>query len=392
MRVDYSPYDAAVHADPYPVYARLRELAPVCRNEALDFWALSRHCDVAAAFRDARRFSNANGILIEPSAWGANAYRFQSMLAMDPPRHTQARALVAASFTRRRMAGLEPLIRRLVRGALASVLELESFDFVTDFADGVLAEVLCALIGVAEIDRTGVGRLARRAARHDEPGLDIPAASIESALALAGYYGALVAERRRQRRDDLVSELLDATVADEQFADDEVVAFLNALTGAANDTVVHLLGSAWYWAWRYPRPGAAAYAGNIGAWIEETLRYDTPTQFVARTLTEDIELHGTPIPAQARVLLLAGAANRDPSVFPSPDRYDLGRDTTRSLSFGKGRHLCLGAGLARLEARVVLEELLAHVAGYEIDEPGIRRAPAAEIRGFACLPTSVRRR
>ncbi len=392
LNVSYDPYDPQVHNDPYGTYSVLRQHAPVYRNDDVDFWALSRHADVALALRDTRRFSSANGILIEPSAWGASAHHFQSLLAMDPPGHTRIRALTAAPFGRHRVPSLESMIRRAARDTLDPLIEAGTFDFARDFAGRFPADVLCQVMGVPDSDRAYVAGLAQAAARHDELSRDIPVASFAAAGQLSGVYQALVADRRRRRRDDLISELLDAELGGKRLTEDEIVAFLHALTGAANDTVVHLLGSAWFWAWRCPQQGSMALTGEIAAWIEETLRYDTPTQFVARTLVPDLDLHGVRVPAGARILLLIGAANRDPEVFPAADSYELSRDTRRSLSFGKGRHTCLGAAVARTEARIALEELVARVAEYDIRVAGIRRAPSAEIRGFTNLPTTVTRR
>lgn len=390
--VIYDPYDPQVHDDPYVTYGALRQHAPVYRNDDVDFWALSRHADVALALRDTRRFSSANGILIEPSAWGPSAHHFQSLLAMDPPGHTRIRALTAAPFGRHRMPLLEPMIRRAARDVLDPLLDAGTFDFARDFAGRFPADVLCQVMGVPNGDRAYVAGLAQAAARHNELSRDIPVASFAAAGQLSGVYRALVADRRRRRRDDLISELLDAELGGKRLTEDEIVAFLHALTGAANDTVVHLLGSAWFWAWRCPQQGNMALTGEIAAWIEETLRYDTPTQFVARTLVPDLDLHGVRVPAGARILLLIGAANRDPEVFPAADSYELSRDSRRTLSFGKGRHTCLGAAVARTQARIALEELVARVAEYDIRVAGIRRAPSAEIRGFTNLPTTVTRR
>jgi cytochrome P450 len=206
------------------------------------------------------------------------------------------------------------------------------------------------------------------------------------------YFGDLVADRRKQRRDDLVSHLLDDVDEQGHLSDEEIVAFLHLLISAAIDTVFQLLGNAWYWAWRNPEQRAEALGGEVTGWIEETLRYDTPNQFAARTALTDIELHGVVIPEQARILLLPGAANRDPAVFPDPERYDLSRDTSRQVTFGHGRHLCLGVHLARLEARVAMEEIVARVRDYEIDEAGIELVPAAVARGFLALPTTTVRR
>jgi cytochrome P450 len=389
MQIDYSPDDLDVHADPYPRYAMLREHAPVYQNERAGWWALSRHADVSAALRDSGRFSSANGTIIEPPAWGPNAHLYQSLLAMDPPQHTRTRTLVAACFTRRRVSAMEPLVRRIVNDYLEPALERREFDFISDFAVGVPSDLLSTMLGVPEDERRDVGKLARLAARCEEPDNYIAAARIEATLALSDYYRELVADRTRRRRRDLVSELIDARVAGEGFSAGEIVTFLNALTGAANDTVVHLIASAWYLAWQHPDQAATAFSGAIDAWVAETLRYDTPTQFTARTVTAETQLHGTRIPAGSQLLLLLGAANHDSAVFPEPGRYDLCRDTSKSTGFGKGRHLCLGAGVARLIARVTLAELADRVARYEIDEEHIQRAPASEIRGFVHLPTSV---
>ncbi|MEY2590979.1 MAG: hypothetical protein QOJ67_2963, partial [Acidimicrobiaceae bacterium] len=172
---------------------------------------------------------------------------------------------------------------------------------------------------------------------------------------------------------------------------DEIIAFLFVMVVAGNETTTKLLGNSWYWAWRNPGERAKPFAepGRIEAWVEETLRYDTSSQMLARITTEPVELHGETIPAGERVLLLVGSANRDHRVFPDPERYDLDRDTSAIASFGAGRHFCLGASLARLEARVALGELVARVRDYDIDPSGIRRVHSVNVRGFASLPTTV---
>jgi cytochrome P450 len=160
---------------------------------------------------------------------------------------------------------------------------------------------------------------------------------------------------------------------------------------AGNETTTKLLGHCWYWAWKHPEQLAKPLADPkaIGLWVEETLRYDASTQMLARTATTDIAMHGGTIPAGARVLLLLGSGNRDERVFEAPDVYDFDRDTTELLSFGSGRHFCLGASLARLETRVVLEQLLTRVKSYDIDEAASHRVHSINVRGFAQLPTTV---
>jgi cytochrome P450 len=391
VAVHYNPYDPATHADPYPVYAQLRAEAPVYRNDELDFWALSRHADVAAGYLDHTRFSNVNGNTIEPASWGPNAWRYASVLGMDPPRHTNVRMPVYRALNQR-LSTLEPAVRELVRGRLDAVLPAGGFDFVTDFAATFPIDVMMLVIGIPAGDRELIRRLADAVVTREEASHDVPIVALEATLELVEYYTDLVARRRRERGDDLVSRVLDDMDSGGGITEEELVAFLNLLTAAANDTIIQLLGQAWYWASRYPRQREIAFAGEIGGWIEETLRFDNPNQFAARTAAVDIELHDTVIPAGGRVLLLTGSANRDAAVFPDSDDYDLRRNTANKLSFGNGRHFCLGARLTRLEARVALEELVARVAGYEIDEPGARMVVMAEARGFAALPTWVRLR
>ena len=388
----YSPYAYETHEDPYPTYARLRAEAPVYRNEELDFWALSRHADVSAAFRDTARLSNANGVSIEPRATGPQAARTMSFLAMDPPRHGLLRALVSRGFTPRRVADLEPHILELTRLYLDPALEQGSFDFVADFAGKLPMDVISEMIGVPVVDRVEVRRLADLLVHRDEGVFDVPQAGMEAALELAGYFAEMLAERRRRRTDDLTSALLDAELDGERLGDDEIVSFLFLMVVAGNETTAKLLANAWYWAWRNPAQRALPFgdASRIGGWVEETLRYDPTSQMVARTAVTDIDLHGTSIPAGGRVLLLIGSANRDDDVFPDAARYDVERDTSELVSFGVARHFCLGASLARLEARIALAELVARVEDYDVDPDGAKRVHSVNVRGFESLPTTVK--
>ena len=390
MGVEFSPYDFhQVDADPYPVYARLRDEAPVYRNEELDFWALSRHADVVAAFRDAARFSSANGPLLEKRAWGPQAQEALSFIAMDPPRHTRMRRLVSRAFTPRRIAELEPRIRVIARGHVEAAFGLGEFALVAEIAERLPTDVISELVGVPEADRAEVRRLADTA-MHREPGTrEIGPEGLAALLELVGHFAEIVADRRRRRRDDLASALLDAAVDEEPLTDDEIIAFLHLLVGAGNETTANLIGNAWYWAWRHPGQRAKAFAGRIPDWIEETLRYDTAAPTQLRTLTEDIELHGVAVPAGARIVRLPGAANRDPRVFERPEEFDLDRDTSRMVTFGSGPHYCLGASLARLETRIVLEEMVARLADFELDPSRARRPHSPYIRGFASLPMAV---
>ena len=390
MSLSFSPYDYEFHDDPYPLYTRLRAEAPVYRNDELGFWVLSRYDDVAAGFRDHAAFSNANGVMVEPSVWGPNASKFISFLGMDPPEHTRMRGLISRAFTPRRVAALEPRIREIAGKYIDAAVERGSVDFMADLAAALPLDVISELIGVPEADRAQVRRLVDRMLHREEGMRGVPPAAVEAGMFITEYYLSLIAARRREPADDLLSALLDAGTVGTPLTDAELLAFLFLLVAAGSETTTHLLGSAWYWAWRNPAQRSAAFGGNITGWIEETLRYDSPAQVVARMAARDLELHGTKVPAGAQVLLLPGSANRDDRVFPDPDCYDLGRDTSKLLSFGNGRHFCLGAPLGRLEAKVVLEELVARVRpDYEIDPARVRRLHSVNAQGFTSLPTSV---
>ena len=390
----YSPYDYVIHEDPYPTYARLRSEAPVFYNEELDFFAYARHADVLAAFRDVDRYSNAYGVSLDPAAFGPDAHRAMSFLAMDPPRHTRMRSIVGKSFTPRRVAAMEGDIRRLARAHLEPAIERGSFDFIGDFAGRLPMDVISELVGVPPSDRAEVRRLADLLVHREEGMDDIPQAGLDAALALAGYYAQMVAERRRREHDDLTWSLLQQEVDGQGLTDDEVISFLFLLVVAGNETTTKLLGNAWYWGWRHPDQLARPMAerARVADWVEETLRFDTSTQMLLRVTRVPVRVQDVDIDAGRRVLLLLGSANRDDAVFTEPDTYDLDRDTKDLISFGGGRHFCMGAALARLEARVALSELLDRVKDYDIDEAGLVRVHSINVRGLASVPTTVTRR
>jgi cytochrome P450 len=387
----FDPYDYAIHEDPYPTYAQLRADAPVYYNPRHNFWALSRHADVIAAFRDADRFSSADGVSLDSSSTGPQAAKVMSFLAMDEPRHGQLRRLVSRGFTPSRVQALEPKVRAITDTHLAAALDAGSFDFIEEFAAKVPMDVISELLGVPEADREELRRLADVVVHRDDGVFDVPPAAASASMELAVYYLDLIEQRRRAPQDDLTSALLEIELDGERLSTDDIAAFLFLMVVAGNETTTKLLGHCWYWGWRHPDQLAKPLADRrrVPDWVEETLRYDASTQILARTTTTSLRLYDADIPANARVLLLIGSGNRDERVFDDPDRYDLDRDTSATLSFGTGRHVCLGASLARLEARIVLEQLLARVARYDIDAAGSRRVHSVNVRGFDRLPTMV---
>jgi hypothetical protein len=387
----YDPYDYAIHEDPYPTYAAMRAHAPVYRNDEHGFYALSRYADVVAAFRDDERFSSADGVSLDPAATGPQAARVMSFLAMDEPRHGRMRKLVSRGFTPRRVQDLESRVRAITDAHLAPALECAEFDFIEEVGGKVPMDVVSELLGVPEADRAELRRLADVVVHRDDGVFDVPQAAAAASIDLAVYYLDLIAARRKQPRDDLTSALLEVEIDGERLTDDELGAFLFLMVVAGNETTTKLLGHCWYWGWRNPDQLMKPLTdiGAVAQWVEETLRYDNSTQMLARTTTTDVTVGDVMIPAASRVLLLVGSANRDNLVFADPDRYDLDRDTSELLSFGSGRHFCLGASLARLEAKVVLEQLVSKISAYDVDEANAHRVHSVNVRGFAQLPTSV---
>ena len=387
----FNPYDYEIHEDPYPTYARLRSEAPVYRSDEFDFWALSRHEDVIGAFRNVDAYSNAFGVSLDPSAFGPDAHRTMSFLALDPPKHTRMRSLVGKGFTPTKVSAMEDRIREITLQHLLPALEAGSFDFIEDFAGKVPMDVISELVGVPAADRAELRRMADLVLHRDDGVYDVPPEGMEASLTLIGYYQEMVDERRKVRTDDLTSALIDADIDGDRLSDDEIVAFLFLMVVAGNETTTKLLGNAWYWGWRNPDERAKPFedANRIPNWVEETLRYDTSSQMLLRVARQPIVSHGITIAEGERILLLVGSANRDEAVFVDPDRYDVDRDTTKLVSFGSGRHFCMGAPLARLEARIALGELVGRVADYDVDPDAMVRVHSINVRGLASLPTTV---
>ncbi len=383
----YDPFDYALHEDPYPIYRRLRDEAPAYRNERLGFWVLSRHADVKAAFHDTATFSNRNGVSLDPDAFSPDAERSASFLAMDPPRHDRLRALVSRGFTPRRVAALEPRVREIAVEHLEPAVARGRWDAIEDLAGKLPMDVISELLGVPRTDRAQLRTWADTVVHREESVAGRPPAAAAAAREMMGYFTRMIAERRARPGSDLTSDLLVAEIDGDRLTDGEIMGFLFLMIIAGSETTTKLIGNALYWLWRNPSERARVEADPtlIPRWVEETLRYDNSTQALGRTATHDLELHGRRLRAGDWVVLIVGAANRDERVFAEPDRYDLLRDTTDSLAFGYGTHFCLGASLARLEGRVVLEEIWRRLPDYQIDAASSTRVHSVNVRGFAKL-------
>ncbi|GAA1129183.1 cytochrome P450 [Nocardioides aquiterrae] len=391
------PYDYAFQDDPYPTYAWLREHEPLHHNPDLDLWALTRHADVAAAMRTEGTYSNSHGVAIEKSAWGPSAYKVMSILGMDPPRQKRLRSLVSRGFTPRRVHDLLPRIQQLTDRYLGECMERSEFDWIADFAGKLPMDVISEMMGVPEEDRAEVRRQADIVVHREDGVHDVPPAGAEASLWMVAYFIDMVAQRRRRPTDDLTSALVEAEIDGERLTDDDVIAFLFLMVVAGNETTTKLLGHAAYHLTRHPGQQALVFGGAgspelVAPWVEETLRFDTSSQLLARYLLRDVELHGRVAPQGSKLLLCLGSANRDEAVFSRPGEYDITRDAdelARILSFGGGRHFCLGANLARLEARVALTALVERARSIEVDHDACRRVHSVNVRGFAVAPMRV---
>lgn len=386
--VEYNPYAYQVHEDPYPIYKQLRASAPLYRNDDLGFWALSRHADVLAGFKDVEHLSNKFGVSLEPSAHSVEAQQTMSFLAMDPPRHDRIRALVSRGFTPRRVAELEPRIRTLATGYVESFVDQGRCDFIKDFAGKLPMDVISEMLCVPAADRDMLRSWADTVVHREEGVFDVPPAGMEAAAQMIGYFDEFIKDRNKHPGTDLTSALLAAEIDGERLSAVDVIAFLFLMIIAGNETTTKLLGNAIYWICCNPgeRGRLRDDPSLVPRWVEETLRYDNSTQALVRTVIKELTVHGCRLGEGERVVLLIGSANRDERVFPDPDRYDIMRDTSQMLSFGHATHFCLGAALARLEGRVALEEIHARLPDIELDMDGIERVHSINVRGFASLP------
>jgi len=399
--IRFDPFDYGFHEDPYPTYRALREQSPVHWNKELGFWALSRHADVLAGFKDWEHFTNTGGISLEVGELSADSTAVLSILAMDPPRHDRIRALVSKGFTPRRVRDLAPRIQALADTYLDRCLpapgERGRLDWIPELAGRLPMDVISEMMGVPEPDRDEVRRLADLVVHREDGVYDVPEAGMAAALDLIVYYTELLEERKAHPADDLTSALVAAEIDGDRLEDHEIIAFLFLTVVAGNETTTKLLGNALYHLSAHPEQKAAVLADRalVVPWIEETLRFDTSSQLLARHLKKDVALHGTVAPAGSKLVLAIGSANRDERVFDHADEYDVHRDpgeVARLVSFGGGRHFCLGAHLARLEARIALEELVRRVGDLEVDRDAAVRVHSTNVRGFASLPIEVEMR
>jgi cytochrome P450 len=380
--VEYDPF--LFYQDPYPIYRRLRDEAPVYLNRERSIWVLSRFDDVQGAGRDWRTFSSAEGVDIDDSRLGPGSF-----LDADPPRHDELRKILHADFAPASLGRLEPLIAAKVDALVESLLERGRVDLVDELARRLPVSVVCDLLGApaedhAQLERWYADMLYR------EPGRsEVPEIAERATREMRGYIVAAVEDRLGSPRDDLFSTIA-AAHGEGRLSMDEVDGMCRLLLLAGVHTTSSLIANALMLLEDRPgdRSALAEDPGRIPNAIEELLRYLAPVQSGARVTTRDVELHGAAIPRGERVLLLWASANRDERRYPDPDTLDLGRAPLRNVAFGEGIHFCLGAPLARLEARIAFEALFTQVPEYEIVGPVERHFTFLE-RGIASLPAVV---
>lgn len=389
----WDPFDTEIDSNPYGRWKRLRDEAPVYRNDRYDFFALSRFTDVEAASRDPKTFSSAHGTVLELMGPGMRSSGM--MIFMDPPEHTKMRSLVSRAFTPRRISLLEDRVRELCVQFLDAA-ERPRFDFVQDFAARLPAMVIASLLGVPEADQEDMRKLIDLMFHIEEGVGMVNDTSLGAGIEAHSYITAELEERRRSPRDDMLTDLVEAelTEADgsvRRLTTAEASDFALLLINAGTETVARLLGWAAIALDQFPdeRAVLAADPSVIGNAVEELLRYEAPSPVQGRWLMNDVELHGHVIPEGSKLLLLTGSAGRDERVYDDPDRLDVRRRFDHHVSFGHGIHFCLGAALARMEGRIALEEALRRFPTWEVDHDRTVRLHTSTVRGWINVPITV---
>jgi cytochrome P450 len=387
--MEYNPVLPEVQANPYPYYTALRRDNPVAWLEPLQCWAVSRYDDVDYALRTPEIFSSANW-LGQSIGDLSPAPEVPWMIETDPPNHSRLRKLVNKGFTPRMVGRLEPRIRAIANELLANARIQPEIDFVRDFSGALPVIVIAEMLGVEPEHRLDFKRWSDNVVLGTSRPTDEAArAQVRASNAeMRTYFEHAIADRRKTPHEDLLTVLVQAEEERQTLTSDEVLAMAMLILLAGNETTMNLLSNTALALQAHPADLARISRENvlIPQLIEEMLRYDSPVQIVFRRTTEAVERSGRTIPPNAVVFILIGSANRDERKFQDPDRFDLSRDPSEHLAFGFGTHFCLGAQLARLEAKVALEELFASCLPFTIDLHRVERIKSVLLRGIKHLP------
>jgi cytochrome P450 len=386
--VYYDMYDVGINADPYPVYRRLREEAPLYYNELHDFYAVSRYDDVERGLLDPQTYISGRGAILEVIK--SNIDMPPGVLIFeDPPIHSIHRRLVSRAFTTRRVVELEHKIRELCARCLDPFIGARRFDFIADLGEHVPMRTIGMLLGIPETDQAAIREQVDANLRTKE-GLPM---QVSKDFASGEMFADYIEWRSDHPSDDLMTELLQVEFEDEtgtfrRLTRDELLTFVHVIAGAGNETTNRLIGWAGKVLADHPdqRRQLVEDRALIPNAIEELLRYEPPGPHVARYLAQDVEIQGQPVPAGSVVLFLLASANRDDRRFPDGDRFDIHREIGQQLTFGYGIHFCLGSALARLEGRIALDEVLARFPTWELDQANARLSPTSTVRGWETLP------
>ena len=388
----YNPLAPRTAQDPYPAYAELRTRAPVHRSRLLQGWVFTRHADVSAILGDHRRFSSDPGngsipllrrVMLPPP-------EERTLVMLDPPDHKRVRALAGKVFTPEAVAALEPGIRGTLATLLDDIADPSSFDLMESVARPLPLIVIAEMLGVPPEDRATFASWSAKGARLLEPMIGVREwrAGKAAGQAFDAYFRRIIRERRASPRDDVVSALLRVRDGEARLSDRETLNMLRALLAAGYETTVNMIGNGFLALLRHPGQLERLRADPelIPGAVEELLRFDAPVQANFRCVLADCGVNGQALRQGENLFLLLGAANRDPEVFPDPDRLDVGRCADGHLSFGSGIHHCLGAPLARLEGRIVIEMLLERFRSMKLVGHPPRFRPGVVLRGLESLP------
>jgi cytochrome P450 len=400
MSLYYDPFDYEVDANVHAIWRRLRDEAPIYRNDKYNFWALSRYDDVLDAILDTERFSSVHGTTLD--MMGPDPFPISMLIFMDPPVHTWHRKVINRAFTPRKIAGLEERVVTICHNLLDQLEGRNEFDFVQEYAGIIPPTMIMTLVGfpedMVEEWRKGIDSMltVMPDGTMDEQ-RSAAMGAIDSVEASAGnlllqLLPELMKERRKEPKEDLLSVLVHAEVDENstlrRLTDEEIFGFVMLLSGAGSETVARLLGWVATLLDRHPdqRAELVSTPELIPNAIEECLRYEAPSPVQGRWVMKDVEFHGQIVTKGSKILLINGSANRDNRHFPEGDRFDIHRNIDRHLSFGYGAHFCVGGALARLEGHVALRELLRRFPTWDVDYEHAEMIHTASVRGYSKVP------